>query len=510
MASDSVAAVKDVLRSWRQTVCEQLGEAAIYCFGSLIYRDGEKFGDSSDVDLLVIMPEMPDSIERAGWLEQLTDHKAKLEDELGKLLRRDRSALICSVVAVSSLEITADLHKDGAPGFFSKNVFWNLATGENEHGISGAGSRPIAERLVGECVKFAQKMRNQYLAVNALGDERLAPFADADDAAPKPCMRHAAMVRFLEDDGDGDPGAEYDVDIGADRITVLLDERREQLSDLVRRYGSRRGGRAARAALSSIDQLLLAELIFNAAIQVEAKAEAVRSKPKKPSLKGAHSTVIFAERFASAFPGVRGAEWFDDQADIRMRLARLLDEPLEFADGTPIWWSRGGANLHISSFALANEFTLLNCDEMKIRRIAAVNTGAYKYDFVYVEVEPLEPTGLYPHTAERIAETEAGESPFPYYWEEYAIVDGKHLITRSVYDDGSAVIDGDLQSLGGRAELRLRYVTPYNFILAAGGASIMSADYDRQLEEHLNAMLKGEDRLMNIVKNVSRLPTGRF
>lgn len=500
-----------MLQDWARGVAKDLGPAGIYSFGSLIYQEGAQFNAGSDVDLLVTMREIPDAIERADWLERLITYKTRLEDDLGKLLRRpDRSALICSVVAVTPLEIAADIHKGGSQAFFSKNNFWNLDTGAVETGLAGAGGQPIAERLVGECVKFTQNCRNQYLGVNALGDELLKPFADATDAAPKQCMRHAAMVRFLEDDGDGDPGAEYDVDIGANRLTVLLDERRGQLRDLAARYGSRRGGRTARAPLSSKDQLLLAELVFDAAVRVEAKPAATEAAPKKPSTHGAHSTVTFAERFAAAFPGVRGVEWFDDDKAIRMRLARLLAEPLEFEDSTPFWWSRGGNNLHISHYEERDGFVMINHDEMEVRRVAAVNRGSYKYNFVYVEVAPLPPTGIYEHTLERIAETERGDSPFPYYWEEYAIVDGEHLVSRSVYDDGTALIGGELQPIGSRAELRSRFVTSYNFIIAAGGAPIFDSSYDQRLEEHLNAMLKGEDRLEMIALDGTRLPTGRF
>ncbi len=139
-----------MLQDWGRGVAKDLGPAGIYSFGSLIYQDGAQFTAGSDVDLLVTMPEIPDGIERADWLERLLTYKICLEDDLGKLLRRsDRSALICSVVAVTPLEITADIHKGGSLAFFSKNNFWNLDTGAVEAGLAGAGAQPIAERLVG-------------------------------------------------------------------------------------------------------------------------------------------------------------------------------------------------------------------------------------------------------------------------------------------------------------------------------------------------------------------------
>lgn len=83
--------------------------------------------------------------------------------------------------------------------------------------------------------------------------------------------------------------------------------------------------------------------------------------------------------------------------------------------------------------------------ELLIRRIAAVKPGPYYCDFVYVELDPMEPIGIYSQTADRIAEESSGEGHFGYYWEEYGLVDGKHVITRSQYDDGAAEIEGSLK-----------------------------------------------------------------
>ena len=90
------------------------------------------------------------------------------------------------------------------------------------------------------------------------------------------------------------------------------------------------------------------------------------------------------------------------------------------------------------------------------------------------------------------------------------MVDETHLISRAELDDGSAIIDGKLQTISDRAELRLRYVTPYNFVIAATGSPLLNPDYDRRLEDHLNAMLKGEERLPVMAQEVLRLPAGRY
>lgn len=509
MPKKQIAETIAVLERWARDLSDALRPAGIYLFGSLVYRDGDQFGDASDVDLVVVMPEIPDGVDRAGWLERLREQKIGLEDVLGRVLRRDRKEVICSIVAITTLELAADVHKDGAASFFTANTFYDLVAGKSIVGLPNAGSRLIAERLILGCARFAQKLRNDYLGVNALGEERLTPFDDADPA-PKAIMRHAAMIQFLEDSGDADPGAQYDVNVGADYLTVLLHDRRARLADLGRRFAIRRGGRGVLKPLFPMDQMLLSELVLDSAIVLEARAAAVAAEPKRPRLNGEHSTVSFANRFSAAFPGVRGIQWFDNLDDIRQRLARLFEAPLEYEDGTPLWWTRGSANLHISSAEMTGEILVINDDEMKIRRVAAVNYGSYKYSFVYLDVAPLPPTGIYDHTASRQAEIARGEGPFPYYWEEFGVVDGEHFITRAELDDGAAVIAGKLQSISGRVSHRGRYVTDYNCVIAGGGAPIMSMDYDQRLERHLNAMLKGHDRLSDIAKDTARLPTGRF
>lgn len=509
MAANTIDIIA-LLERWAASIADGLRPAGVYAFGSLIYRGGEQFGDKSDVDLVVLMPELPDGADRADWIEELLAKKIDLEDQLGRLLRRDRKDLICSVVAVTAQEISADVHKDGALKFFETNAFYDLPKGQLVEGLPNAGSSEIAERLVLACVKFAQKQRNAYLGANALGDGTLKPFEDLKDPAPKAIMRHAAMVQYLVDDGDGDPGAEFDVNVGADYLTVMLYERRARLGDLGRRFATRRGGRGEPGPLSPKDQLLLSELVFDTAIQLEASTVSIAAEPKRPSSQGEHSTVLFGKRFAAAFPGVRGIRWVDDPEDIRQRLEVLLAQPLEFEDQTPIWWTRGNTNLHISSASMSGDVLVMNDDEMRIRRVAAISPASYKYCFVLLDVAPLPPIGIYEHTQSRIDEIAVDQSPFPYYWEEYGIVDGEHLITRGELDDGSAVIDGKLQSVTGRVAYRGRYVTNYNCIICGGGAPIMNRDYDGRLERHLNAMLRGEDHLEEIAKEVVYLPTGRF
>jgi hypothetical protein len=217
------------------------------------------------------------------------------------------------------------------------------------------------------------------------------------------------------------------------------------------------------------------------------------------------TTAFFAERFASAFPGVRSTTWYDGESEIATRLLTLLKAPLSFSDGNPIWWWRGG-NLHIESFErfASGEF-LMNVDELKIAGMAAVPGPTYQRSFVYVQVDPMQPTGLYPEHYERSAEF---IERIGYDYEEYGLFSGNHLLTRDEYDDGSAMIDGELVETAGRSKLRVRYISPYNFLIAANGSPINNPNFDRELEMKLNAALKGNAKEVvdEIQKSVNALP----
>ena len=141
--------------------------------------------------------------------------------------------------------------------------------------MPGAGSRTIADRLVGECVRFAQKKR-KLLVLSASGHMNMAAYDDNADPLPKDVMRHGAMARRLTDDANADPGAEYDTQLGLDFLSHRLYERRRDnraYADLQNRLSIRRGGRGLRQPVSAKDQVLLAEIIYDTAAEELAAAE---------------------------------------------------------------------------------------------------------------------------------------------------------------------------------------------------------------------------------------------
>ena len=83
---------------------------------------------------------------------------------------------------------------------------------------------------------------------------------------------------------------------------------------------------------------------------------------------------------------------------------------------------------------------------------------------------------------------------------------GSKKVTRAEYDDGAAVIDGKVVDLNGKAKLRIRYITPYNFIICAHFNLMNSSAYDGMLERILNGILKGQSSVEEIVEAVKKMP----
>jgi hypothetical protein len=293
------------LQAWARAVARKLSGIQLYVFGSLIYRDGNQFlRNSSDVDLVLILPEdLVDAASRTIWLAEFLKEKIAVESELCRLLLRERIDIdkaICSVVAITKLEVRADIHKDGSSAVFSENQFLNLLTGERSQGLPGAGQRPIHERLVLGPLRYTQKIRNIYLAVSANGTPAMAQY-EGDDPAPKDAMRNAAMVNRLLITGDAESGTEYDTQKGLDLLSYHLFLRREQSQlweGVHDKLSRRRGARGEKSPLTTTDQLLIAESVFDLA--AEAASEPVNGMTRGyevtlPSVAAYHLSKLYLQ-----------------------------------------------------------------------------------------------------------------------------------------------------------------------------------------------------------------------
>jgi len=213
------------------------------------------------------------------------------------------------------------------------------------------------------------------------------------------------------------------------------------------------------------------------------------------------ATVFFARRMAAAFPGVRGLEEFTSKKEIHSRLSILLAEPLKFQEGyehactVPVWWFRCGSAMDISQYKrIDRNHSLLNFDELNIKRIVAFrDSGLYYREYVYVETYPDPQCGLYQHDSEYIKERFDSRGD---YDEEYALFKPSRWqkpkpINRNDYDDGATMYRGRIVELKGRSQLRIRHITPYNFVIAAQNSPYNSHEFDRISGECMVEILKG-------------------
>lgn len=220
----------------------------------------------------------------------------------------------------------------------------------------------------------------------------------------------------------------------------------------------------------------------------------------RPSIGVNISTVFFHDRFNDSFPGARGIQWFRDPPEAVKRLKLFFREPFVFCDSTPIWWWRSG-DMHIDHFkVLSDDTILLDHQELIIEELAAVNAGAYYQSFIYIKTKPSQPTGLYDssYVSEEIELR-------GYAREEFGLFRDRpiHL---AEYDDGSTVIDGEVVDMQGESQIRVRYITPYNLLIAPLDSPINNNRFDRQRNEMLNSVLKGEMQLETLVKAILQLP----
>jgi len=242
------------------------------------------------------------------------------------------------------------------------------------------------------------------------------------------------------------------------------------------------------------------------------KKENKIEEPLKQILSAASSATLFDYRFGLAFPGLRETKWFEGEEAVR-RLSKLLETPLEFENSrnglsAPIWWWRNG-NLGISKFKiLSKNEVLINVKELKIKKIAAVYSQTYYRTFVYVETEPMNVIGIYKDHNEAWKKNMI--EYVGYASEEYGLFKGKNKVTRDEYDDNAAVINKKLVELGNDVELRVRYVSPYNFIIAPHASPINNHNFDTDLSNHLGLMLEEKATIEELIVKVKALPESRL
>jgi hypothetical protein len=212
------------------------------------------------------------------------------------------------------------------------------------------------------------------------------------------------------------------------------------------------------------------------------------------------STTFFDSRIGDAFPGQRGLKWYKDRKTAAARLQILLRSPLIFAAGElinePVCWFRGGRNASVKSCeALTKTKVLMDHHEYEIEEVAVYRDDSPEKNFVYVKVKAESPIGVYNWTKDDIFRN---VDFYGFHKEEYALFNNKYPVTREEYDDGSAEINGKVIE-SKDSKLRIRYLTSYNFIIAAKQSPINSREFDKGSQAILDGLLRGSHTFEQLV-----------
>jgi hypothetical protein len=157
--------------------------------------------------------------------------------------------------------------------------------------------------------------------------------------------------------------------------------------------------------------------------------------------------------------------------------------------------------MHIDSFeVLAPDTVLLDHQELVIDEIAAINAGDYYQSFLYIKTKPSTPSGLNDHSPIDEQVERRG-----FAREEFALFRDR-VVSRAEFEDGSAVIDGKVVDMNLEAQLRVKYLSPYNLLIAPVDSPINNIKFDQTRVEFLNAILRGDRSLEALVAAVLELP----
>ncbi|QIE22134.1 hypothetical protein [Caballeronia sp. SBC2] len=257
----------NLCEQWACAVVHDIVGAQVFLFGSSIYKGGEQFDpDSSDLDIIILLEKSMGLMERVEALKVIYKHKGDLELEMVRTLHRSSCTEPgVSIVPITDFELRTNIHKSGARSFLDKNFFYDLITRKQSLGLpmSGTLSLPDENRYA---IEYVQQTRNRYLSVCANGTGGLKEYLGTDPM-PKALLRFAAQLVT-----DVEVGEWYDTRIGLEAMFSRLSDRRREddaIDKLFSKVSILRKGRGHIRPLTADDQLLLAELLFDVAKQVD-------------------------------------------------------------------------------------------------------------------------------------------------------------------------------------------------------------------------------------------------
>lgn len=217
--------------------------------------------------------------------------------------------------------------------------------------------------------------------------------------------------------------------------------------------------------------------------------EKINPKPFVP--KSFEDSLLFFEtRLAFAFPEqTHGYKEYYGKDAVK-RLSLVLANPISFDRfPDPIWYFRDLTDMRISGFnGLRKNKCVVKIAgnvfwNLSIKRIVVFSSqNSYHQNCIYVETESDKPSGVY-----------SGNHAY----EEYGVLKKRFknvLLTRSEYDNGYKMLRGKPVPIKG-AELHVRYIEPYNFIITSKASSLNSSRFLSGCAPFFDGLLNGSKGL---------------
>jgi predicted nucleotidyltransferase len=262
-----------ILREWKNKVESDISISQVFLFGSSVINNGFLFDDNtSDIDLVVFIPDsLVNAVERTEWLKKLKEHKADLEIEFVKLLKRNRNDKpIVSIIPITMKELLSDIHKSGVRDFFRDNEFLNIETNERFIGLIKDEDLVEIDDVVRNLFEFSQSIRNKYLAIGFVSTKHSLDWQSIEDVAPKELIRTSALAAYIEN-GKKNREEKTDLKIGLSYLQFYVYSRRHEspfYHKLTNWLGKRLLRKGEQPNLENTDYLFLSEIIFDMALSL--------------------------------------------------------------------------------------------------------------------------------------------------------------------------------------------------------------------------------------------------
>ena len=236
-------------------------------------------------------------------------------------------------------------------------------------------------------------------------------------------------------------------------------------------------------------------------------------KVNAESSEDSQSLALFDGRFRKAFEGLRDRGWIYRGSD---GLLAFMKTPLGPGNRTPIWWWRGrGRSQGILRFEPVvrapppsgenpsgeADKILMNNQEFIVDEWAACHMGGPELHFIYVATKPCLPVGDH-YSRQLVRGLDGGD----YFVEQFGLVNNRDKITKAQFEDRSALDAEDPRKIGINSELRVQFITSYNFLIIPQGSHIRSQDHSGDVVRVMGGMLNKRRELGDLMAAVAALP----